>query len=363
MSSHAASVKQTYRFDQSFEWNYVNGPQFSGAYPSVPVTPMKSFFGLPVRSRFGVPSSILSNSRWVETYARLGFDILTFKTVRSVARACGSAPNWMFLDRNGLEDRLYAGDQTMVVGDAPASTQGATMAGSFGMPSVLPQMWEPDLERACRSIGEGQVLIGSVVGSAGPDVSDDAFVADFTDLTRRVCAAGVPIVEANLSCPNVGKAEGQLYLDIERSRTIARAVKEASGGRPVLLKVGLMEEPERLLAFMRAVNGYADGLVLINAPSRRIVAPDGSAAFPPGRERAGVTGTAIKPIALGAGRAAQQIIERERMALQIVGVGGLTCAGDALEFIEAGACAAQSATGAMFNPMLAIEVKAATPAV
>ena len=77
----------TYRFDKSFEWNYVHGPHFDGPWPEVAPTPMKSFFGLPVRSRFGIPASILPNSRWLETYARLGFDILTYKSVRRVAVA------------------------------------------------------------------------------------------------------------------------------------------------------------------------------------------------------------------------------------------------------------------------------------
>ncbi len=84
-----ASPHPTYRTDRSFEWNHANGPDFAGPWPAVPDTPMKEFFGLPVRSRFGVPASVLVNSRWMGTYARLGFDILTYKTVRSQARVAG----------------------------------------------------------------------------------------------------------------------------------------------------------------------------------------------------------------------------------------------------------------------------------
>src|SRR2546426_9525113 len=94
------AARPAYRFDRSFEWNDVHGPDLKGPWPEVPLTPMKSFFGLPVRSRFGIPASILPNSRWLETYARLGFDILTYKSVRRVARACGPAPNWMFADES-----------------------------------------------------------------------------------------------------------------------------------------------------------------------------------------------------------------------------------------------------------------------
>ena len=91
-------VRPTYRTDRSFEWNHANGPDFAGPWPAVPETPEKEFFGLAVRSRFGVPASILLNSRWIDTYARLGFDLLTYKTVRSVKRLCYDVPNWRFLD-------------------------------------------------------------------------------------------------------------------------------------------------------------------------------------------------------------------------------------------------------------------------
>ncbi len=352
---------QTYRFDQSFEWNYVNGPDFAGPFPDVPATPLKMFLGLPVRSRLGIPASILSTSRWVETYAHLGFDILTFKTVRSMARLCGSAPNWLHLDDAELGRQLNDPEAPLHVVDRPSVLSGLTLAGSFGMPSAPPSLWQPDLERACHSIGEGQLLIGSIVGTAGDTVSDTAFIADFDRLARQVCEAGVDAVEANLSCPNVGRAEGELYRDIERSGQIARTVRGASQGRPVLLKTGPFEDIASLRAFLHAVNGHADAIVMINAPSRRIVRADGTPAFPPGRERAGVIGKRILPIALETVRTARQIIDDDRLRLEIVGVGGLTDPADARAFLDAGACAAQSATGAMFNPHLAVETKRADP--
>ena len=45
----------TYRIDRSFEWNWQHGPHFDGPWPAVPATPMKTFLGFPVRSRFGIP--------------------------------------------------------------------------------------------------------------------------------------------------------------------------------------------------------------------------------------------------------------------------------------------------------------------
>src|SRR5581483_1362297 len=111
---------------------------------------------------------------------------------------------------------------------------------------------------------------------------------------------GADVVEADLSCPNVARREGEVYLDIKLSAAIARAMKPVVGRRPVLLKIGDIADRAQMAEFLDRVAGSADGVVMINAPSRRIVDGAGAPAFGAGRERAGVTGGAIKSIALRA---------------------------------------------------------------
>jgi hypothetical protein len=89
----------TYRIDQSFEWNAEHGPSFAGPYPDVPETPLKDFFGLPVKSRFGLAASLGMTADWIGLYARLGFDILTYKTVRGQVRHAHAPPIGFFLMR------------------------------------------------------------------------------------------------------------------------------------------------------------------------------------------------------------------------------------------------------------------------
>ena len=357
-----AASRPTYRTDRSFEWNHANGPDFTGPWPSVPETPMKDFFGLPVRSRFGVPASILLNSRWIETYARLGFDLLTYKTVRSQARLCHAPPNWLFLDERSVAAGLHDAEKPLAVAArAPADPRGATAGGSFGIPSVAPEVWKPDIAAARRALGAGQALIVSVVGTAQPGLSEADFVADFVALARSVAESGADLVEADLSCPNVARREGEVYLDTKLSTAIARETKAAAGGRPVLLKIGDIADRAAMAAFLDGVAGAADGVVMINAPSRRIVDGAGAPAFGAGRERAGVTGGAIKAVALRAVADAAAHIRRRGLPLQIVGVGGVASAADARAFLEAGACAVQSATAATWNPFLAAEIKSAAP--
>ncbi|MCW5772307.1 MAG: hypothetical protein KIT16_11770 [Rhodospirillaceae bacterium] len=354
--------RPTYRADRSFEWNYENGPNFDGPWPEVPDTPLKTFFGMPVRSRYGVAASILVNSRWIGTYARLGFDILTYKTVRSVARLCHAPPNLLFLDDASVAATLADPAAPAVLAAAmPHDPLAATCGGSFGIPSIAPERWQPDIAAAKRALGQGQVLIVSVVGTAQPGVSDDAFVDDFASLAATVSANGADVVEVDLSCPNVGRREGEVFLDFPMAQRIARVVKGGAGGKPVLLKVGEFPDAARIEAFLDTVGAEADGIVMMNSPSRRILDRSGAPAFGASRERAGVTGGAVKSVALRAVAAAADIVARKRLPLKIIGVGGVTSARDVRDFLNVGAYAAQSATAAAWNPYLAAKIKAEAP--
>lgn len=84
----------------------------------------------------------------------------------------------------------------------------APTGGSIGMPSLPVEFWQDDVAQARAALQPGQVLIVSIVGTAQPGMSEDAYVEEFATLAAMVVEAGADIVEANLSCPNVGEAEG-----------------------------------------------------------------------------------------------------------------------------------------------------------
>src|SRR5687768_6242035 len=82
------------RYDpaQTYAWNYEHAPApVVIDEPSVPG--QWDFCGLPVPSPLGVAAGPLLNGRWVLYYASLGFDVLTYKTVRSGERASYPLPN------------------------------------------------------------------------------------------------------------------------------------------------------------------------------------------------------------------------------------------------------------------------------
>ena len=81
-----------YNIAESYDWNYEHVPPPLDLH--VPATQGNwTFCGLPVASPLGIPAGPLLNSRWILFYARLGFDVLTYKTVRSSYRACYEPPN------------------------------------------------------------------------------------------------------------------------------------------------------------------------------------------------------------------------------------------------------------------------------
>jgi dihydroorotate dehydrogenase len=355
-------TQPVYRIDRSFEWNVEHGPCFDGPFPALPEPPMTEFFGLPVRSRFGIAASLLLNARWLELYSRLGFDLLTYKTVRRCARIAHPWPNWGFLDEPA-PDRLDDPDAALHVRvDAPADPLRATAVGSIGMPSAAPEFWRADIARCRARLAAGQVLIVSIVATAEPAMTEDAFVGEFETLAGQVRAAGAQIVEANLSCPNVQRQEGEVYRAPALAGRIAAAVRRGAGALPVLLKIGPLEDDAGMAALLQAVSGPADGVVMINAPSRRILDRAGAPAFGAGRERAGVMGGQVHRLALDCVRRAARLIARDALGLAVIAVGGATSPARVRAFVDAGAYAVQAASAAAWDPYLALRVKQARQA-
>lgn len=354
------AAQSTYRIDQSFEWNAEHGPRFDGPYPAVPVTPVKDFFGLQVNSRFGLAAGLGMTAEWIGLYARLGFDILTYKTVRLRARQSHTPPNWFFLD----EQVMALGEVTRpcrAVATVPPKASLTTAAGSLGTPSADPAFWKRDIGRSRERLQPGQVLIVSVMGTADETTTEDGLLAEFEDLADAVRAAGAQVVEANLSCPNVRDREGQAYRDPELAGRIAAALRRGARDLPVLLKVGPIEDYNDMTAFLRAVAPAADGVVMINAPRRLVQTADGLAAFGPGREQAGIMGTGIHPIALDCVRRAVAVIDRDRLGLKVIAVGGAASPERVQAFLREGAYAVLAAAPAAWNPHLATELKRADP--
>ena len=349
-------TQPVYRLDRTFEWNAAEGPSFSGPYPDVPVTPPKDFFGLPVASRFGIAASLVLNEKWFSLYGRLGFDLLTYKTVRSRMRLAHPLPNWLYVDENALHGK----GPLRALSGIPENPLAATAAGSIGMPSSAPEFWRNDIARCRTALRPGQVLIVSIVGTADADTSKAAFIDDFRQLAADVRAAGAQVIELNLSCPNVGRREGEVYRDADLAGRIAAAARSAAGSLPLIAKIGAFERRADLEVLLRRLAGTIDGIVMINAPSREVVIALGAPAFG-ARRFAGMMGGRVFDIALRCVGDAVEIVREHRLALKVLAVGGVNSPERAAAFRDAGAYAAFAASAAAFDPYLAIRIKRHDP--
>jgi dihydroorotate dehydrogenase len=345
-----------YRFDRTFEQNAAEGPAFAGPYVDVPVTPMKDFLGHRVASRIGIAASLLMNERWFDLYSRLGFDLLTYKTIRSRERLAHPLPNWLYVNERTVSARAPTAPLQVIDG-VPSAPVAATAAGSIGMPSSAPEVWQRDI-RSCRArLRPGQIIIVSVVGTADTDTTEEEIIDDFSALVANARDAGAQVAELNFSCPNVGRRESEVYRDVELAARIAAAARTAAGPLPLLVKIGPIEERDRMAQLLRRLSGLVDGVVMINAPSRMIVDASGAPAFGANRQRAGMMGGAVFDIALKCVRTAVEIVGHDGLNLHVLAVGGVCSAERITAFSNAGAYAVLAASACAWDPYLAIRAK------
>jgi dihydroorotate dehydrogenase len=338
-----------YDIRQSYDWNYDHAPT---AVPAlrVPDCPGEwDFCGIPVRSPLGIPAGPLLNSRWILYYAGLGFDVLTYKTVRSRARASYEPPNLLPVDSAPL-----AREGSLVTA-TPEAQSAHSWAISFGMPSRDPSVWRADVESARAALGDGQVLVVSVVASPESGWTLDRIAGDFAMCARWAAESGAHAVEANLSCPNVCTQEGDLYLSAEASGAIAARVRNAVPHLPVILKIGLFENREQAHALVRAVKDHVSALSTTNSITA-FVQSDSTVRLFGGLKR-GIGGSVIKRRCLEELAMVRGVVATEAPSLQLISVGGVGSAEDVRDRLREGAHHVQIATAAMLDPMLAVRIR------
>jgi dihydroorotate dehydrogenase (NAD+) catalytic subunit len=348
-------MTQTYDIEQAYQFNYDRGPVFPAQAKAIPTGPMKTLLGLEVRSRLGISAGLLLNSKWVLGYAQRGFDILTYKTVRTSYRPCYEPPNWVFVEAAEGEGAVYA---TKRLPDDPAQISSAVC---FGMPSMAPHTWREDVRRAKTALRPGKILIVSVVATADDNATPRAVADDFAQCAEWAAEAGADVIEANFSCPNVCSKEGSIYTDAQLSRTIAGAIRKSIGAKPLLIKAGQFSDIARLRSFLKFINGIADGITMVNAVSRPVLHPNGRPVFGEPFVKAGVLGRGIHQACVDGVKRAADIIRETDLNLTVVGVGGVSTDQDVQDFFDAGAAAVLMGSSPMYMPDLAAEMKARHP--
>ncbi len=136
------------------------------------------------------------------------------------------------------------------------------------------------------------------------------------------------------------------------------AIRKEIGNIPLILKVGYYKNYGDIKKLAVIAQKYAQAVSAINTIPAEIVDKDGHQVLPgQNRKKSGVCGASIKWAGL-------EMVEKLKMArkesgadFKIIGVGGVMTPNDFFQYRNAGADFVMSATGAMWDPYLAKEIK------
>lgn len=340
-----------YDIDKTYQENALHGPFFSGKIPQRHFPEEKKwidFMGMRVASPVGIPAGPLLTANWIKLAAELGFDIVTYKTIRSKKHSAHPLPNMIYVNTHGDADSQIADRAD----HPPKNIEELAVTNSFGMPSMSPEFLLEDIPRAHSYLKPGQVMIVSVVGTPRPN---ESFLEDFVEAALLAKRAGAKIIEANFSCPNVDKKEGCLYMSPQTVSEIGRALVKAIHPLPLILKMGIFSSEKMMEdVLIAAARAGAQGVCGINTVSMRVKNKNGEAALGETRLTSGICGGPIRTAALKFISGAEKIIRKEKLDLTLLACGGITKPEHFDLFLNAGADVAMSATGMMWDPYLAL---------
>ncbi|HEY0755761.1 MAG TPA: tRNA-dihydrouridine synthase [Ktedonobacteraceae bacterium] len=346
--------------EKSYEENFTEGPFAAFADSTVFLQvgkPPNSAFGQPVHLPFGIPAGPLLNGKYIKAALDKGFDMPVYKTVRTRKYASAPWPNVLAVHMPNADLSFEQAEQGLLANHDYAEPIAIT--NSFGVPSFEPDFWQVDMADASRYARRGQLVVGSFQGTTNSQGDIDAYIQDFVLAARLVQETGVKVLEANLSCPNEGTGQLLCY-DTQRSKTILNAIKNAIGDLPLCIKIGYFKDESQLAHFVQEVGTLVQGISAINTIPARIVDEQGRPALPgEQRERSGVCGHPIKWAGVAMTHKLATLRHQLALSFTIIGVGGVTSPEDYQEYREAGADIVMSATGAMWHPQLAQEIKRA----
>jgi len=174
-----------------------------------------------------------------------------------------------------------------------------------------------------------------------------SYIEDYVALAERVNELdNIPAIELNISCPNV-KMGGMVFgTNPDSAREVIKAVRAVYSK---VLIVKLSPNVTNIVDFARiSEEEGADAVSLINtllgmAVDIKVMKPSLSTIT------GGLSGPAVKPVAL---RMVWQVAKAVK--IPVIGIGGIMSAGDAIEFLLAGASAIQVGTASFTDPAISI---------
>ncbi|MDX1513066.1 MAG: dihydroorotate dehydrogenase [Gammaproteobacteria bacterium] len=174
-----------------------------------------------------------------------------------------------------------------------------------------------------------------------------ATVEEYASVTRIFDDSPIDAMEINISCPNVREGGVSFGNDPEMSARVVEACRAVTS-KPLIAKLS-PNQTDIAENARRCIEAGSDGLAVVNTfmgmaidvESRRPII---------GANQAGLSGPAIKPMALLKVHQVHQVARRHNVP--IIGQGGIVTAEDALEFMIAGATAVGIGTALFYDPLV-----------
>jgi dihydroorotate dehydrogenase (NAD+) catalytic subunit len=196
----------------------------------------------------------------------------------------------------------------------------------------------------------------------GLDFSETRFFAnvsgstieEYERVTRGFDDSPIDAIEINISCPNVKEGGVQFGNDPDMSARVVAACR-ALTSKPIITKLSPNQTDIRENA-RRCIEAGTDGFAVINTITGMAVDIRTRRAII-GNRQGGLSGPAIKPIAL---RAVYQAAKATRTPL--IGIGGIATLDDVMEFLVAGATAVQLGTVNFYDPTASMRILDGLPA-
>lgn len=182
-----------------------------------------------------------------------------------------------------------------------------------------------------------------IVNIIGESTDDFARVTEILSRTE-----GISGLEINISCPNVKKGGMQFGIDPESTAEVVTAVRNNTD-LTVIAKLTPNVTDITIFAKICQESG-ADAISLINSPVGMAIDINTRRSKLGRNLTGGVSGPCIKPIALRLVWRVAQVVN-----IPVIGVGGISGADDALEFIIAGATAIEIGTYNLIEPRVMIK--------
>lgn len=193
--------------------------------------------------------------------------------------------------------------------------------------TILPKL---DFDKTC--------FIANVSGST---------IDEYEHVTRLFDQSPVQAIEINISCPNVKKGGVTFGNDPDMSARVVEACRRATD-KPLITKLS-PNQTDIAENARRCIEAGTNGFAVINTLMGMAIDITTRKPFL-GNKQGGLSGPAIKPIALLKTHQVYQVSKNHN--IPIIGQGGINSADDALEFIIAGATAVGIGTALFYDPLI-----------